>query len=177
MGRIKSVKTEPEELLKKQLWALGLRYRSRLRTPAGKADLVLWKRKLALYVDGCFWHGCPEHYVRPRSSTSFWDDKLIENVNRDRNQTLKLLSNGWTVIRVWEHQVREDLELVAASVFKAIKRGGPGSWPNWRVATVHASADDSDELRTLVELVGTAKRTERGPRRTAKVGRVIRERV
>jgi DNA mismatch endonuclease, patch repair protein len=175
MARIRSANTEPEVLLRKRLWSLGVRYRRRSSTPAGRADIAIASQRVAVYVDGCFWHGCPEHYVRPRSSTSRWEAKLIENVRRDRRQTLKLLEAGWTAIRVWEHQVRENLEATTELVLEAIRSRGPGYWPNWRVVHVSPPDDQRCELRTLEELVGTATRLERGRRQTAKVGRVVRE--
>ncbi len=61
-------------------------------------------------MDGCFWHGCPDHYVRPNSSTEFWSRKLRENVERDYRQTLKLEREGWAVLRFWEHEIFTDLE-------------------------------------------------------------------
>src|SRR4051794_9890751 len=113
MARIRAVDTEPEIQLRCELWRRGVRYRVEYRTPGGRADIALPARKIAIFIDGCFWHGCPEHYVRPRGPSEFWDRKLLENVTRDRRQTKGLLHAGWTPIRLWEHEVREDIETAA----------------------------------------------------------------
>src|SRR5436305_4641398 len=97
MARIRGKNTSPEMLLRRALWAAGLRYRVHYRTPAGRADIALVKVQLAIYIDGCFWHGCPDHYVRPRSQADFWAAKLAQNVERDRRQTLQLETSGWKV--------------------------------------------------------------------------------
>lgn len=175
MARIRRANTRPEELLRKRLWNLGFRYRTDAITPAGKADLVVASRKIAVFVDGCFWHGCPEHYVCPRTPNPHWARKLIENFARDCRQTEKLRRLGWTVIRVWEHQILEDLDACAAQVLAAVHRGGRGSWPEWRVTKVETDTSTGMELRTLRQLMDLQIRVERGPRSTAKLGRVVRE--
>lgn len=120
MSRIRGKNTSPEVLLRKALWARGIRYRLDYRTPAGRADFAIPGKKVAVFVDGCFWHGCPDHYVRPRTRTEFWAGKLQANVLRDRRQTLTLERDGWRVVRVWEHQVFENLEEVVDIVLAAI---------------------------------------------------------
>lgn len=90
MARIRGKDTAPELVIRRGLWKAGIRYRLQTKTPGGKADFVVPARKLALFVDGCFWHGCPEHYVRPRTSNPFLDSKLRENVDRDRRQSEQL---------------------------------------------------------------------------------------
>jgi DNA mismatch endonuclease (patch repair protein) len=94
--------------LRKAAWALGLRYRLHLRTPVGRADLKFTGKRLAVFVDGCFWHGCPAHYTRPRTRVGFWSKKLADNTARDRRQTAELESLGWTVLRIWECGVSAD---------------------------------------------------------------------
>lgn len=177
MSRILATKTEPEEILRSTLETLGLKIGLGRRTPAGKADLVLLGRKAAIFVDGCFWHGCPHHYVRPRSSTPFWDAKLAANVARDRRQTKKLRALGWNVIRLWEHEVKEKPIMSARKVLRAIRRGAPGRWPVWRVSRVIVSSDGDKEIRVLCQLLGSRSRFELSPRSTAKIGRVHRLRI
>ena len=80
--------TKPETLLRSALWRRGLRYRLEYKTEWGRPDLTFLGPKVAIFIDGCFWHGCPEHYVRPRTREAFWQKKLKENVNRDRRQIL-----------------------------------------------------------------------------------------
>ncbi len=85
MSRIRGGNTNPERIVARALWAAGLRYRLRLSRLAGRPDIVFTGARLAVFIDGCFWHGCPEHYVRPRSRSVFWRRKLRENVARFGN--------------------------------------------------------------------------------------------
>lgn len=72
---------------------------------AGKPDFVFPKRKLALFIDGCFWHGCPIHFVRPKTNCNFWDAKIGRNRQRDREVRQLLRKKGWQVLRIWEHDL------------------------------------------------------------------------
>ena len=171
MARIRSKDTSPEVRLRKALWARGRRYRVDSRTPAGRPDLVFPGQHFAVFVDGCFWHGCPDHYVRPRSRSDFWARKLRENVERDRRQTLALEACGWSVHRVWEHDIEERLEEVVAEVEAALQGGGPAAHRNsWRVVKVEPlDASGDHERRTMEELRNrAAKKVEVGPRSTQK---------
>lgn len=102
--------TQPERALRRALFARGLRYRvdHPVRTLAAarpiRPDVVFTRAKLAVFVDGCFWHDCPEHGTRPRSNSGYWDAKLARNVERDRRYDALLAEAGWTVIRIWEHE-------------------------------------------------------------------------
>jgi DNA mismatch endonuclease (patch repair protein) len=169
MARIKGKDTSPELRLRRALWAAGLRYRVHYRTPAGRADLALVKARIAIYLDGCFFHGCPEHYVRPRSRTDFWSAKLRGNVERDRRQTLTLEAAGWRVCRVWEHEVFEAL----ASIVDRIRQVAAGSTehgPAWRVIQADAiPGSDRLERWTLQDLRDpSCQRKTRRIRTTAK---------
>jgi len=73
----------------------------------GKPDFIFRKLAVALFVDGCFWHGCPRCYRRPKSNQRFWDAKVIQNRNRDRNVNRELRKLGWKVIRIWEHDLKK----------------------------------------------------------------------
>lgn len=112
MSRIKGKNTKPEIALRKALWALGLRYRLKSNLP-GRPDMVFRGKKLAVFVDGCFWHGCPEHYVPPKTNARFWKKKISENIARDRKVDKKLKDLGWTVFRVWEHEIMDDVSYCA----------------------------------------------------------------
>ena len=74
----------------------------------GKPDFVFPARKLAVFVDGCFWHGCPRCYRRPKTSRAYWDRKVIRNSQRDRRNFAVIRRKGWRVIRIWEHQLVDD---------------------------------------------------------------------
>jgi DNA mismatch endonuclease (patch repair protein) len=150
MGRIRSRDTEPETLLRAAQWARGLRYRLNARTPVGKADIVVPGQKLAVFIDGCFWHGCPDHYVRPRSRADFWAAKLLENTTRDIRQTAALEALGWRAVRVWEHDVHESLPAVVEEI---LIPAGPNGRLAWRVFQVDEhEADPKIERRHLREL-------------------------
>jgi DNA mismatch endonuclease (patch repair protein) len=169
MSRIRGANTRPERLLASELWARGLRYRLRTRTRWGRPDIVFGGRRVAVFVDGCFWHGCPEHYVRPRSRTAFWAAKLAENVCRDRAQTSVLESAGWTVLRYWEHDVFTRLAWVARQVARACAGGRIPQREAWRVLVAKAiSTHGVYERRTLVALRGARQRTARHRRHTRK---------
>lgn len=99
--------TDCEMAVRRALWSRGYRYRVNTR-PEGdfrrKADLVFRREKVAVFVDGCFWHLCPEHGQIPKSNSTWWERKLTGNRHRDAETTRFLTRNGWTVVRVWEHE-------------------------------------------------------------------------
>lgn len=107
MARVRSRDTGPETVLRRALWAEGLRYRVRLALP-GTPDLVFPRARVAVFVDGCFWHGCPSHYTAPEANSEFWEAKLKRNQLRDRRVNRLLAESGWRVVRVWEHEVAAD---------------------------------------------------------------------
>lgn len=76
----------------------------------GKPDFVFPKRKLAVFVDGCFWHGCPLHATRPKQNARFWSEKIARNQARDRLVTRRLRARGWRVLRIWEHELTKKHE-------------------------------------------------------------------
>lgn len=119
MANIRGRDTSPEMLLRKALWQNGFRFRVNFRVVGIRPDIVFTARKLVVFVDGCFWHGCPQHYVMPRTRPEFWSDKLETNTRRDRKQTVGLMENGWRVLRFWEHEIETDLARVAMDVANA----------------------------------------------------------
>jgi DNA mismatch endonuclease (patch repair protein) len=103
--------TRPELALRSELHRRGLRYRIDARPVEGlrcRADIVFRRQKVAIFVDGCFWHGCPEHGTSPQTNASYWSAKIARNVERDRLNEAKLSDAGWVVIRVWEHELPTD---------------------------------------------------------------------
>lgn len=111
MSRIKGKNTGPELRLRKALWNRGVRYRLDLRIP-GKPDMVFPKRRVAVFIDGCFWHGCPAHGVKPKTNAIFWKDKIERNQRRDNLVNAELQRQGWRVLRFWEHEVEESIQVV-----------------------------------------------------------------
>lgn len=153
MRRIRGRDTDPELALRKALWRQGLRYRLQYKTPSGRPDLTFVGARVAVYVDGCFWHGCPDHYVAPRSSVGFWHKKLRDNVDRDRRQTLALELENWTVLRFWEHEIYTDIDRVVEVIRRAVIGGDPVGLPQWRVVSIVAVDPEHDlEERRLEAL-------------------------
>lgn len=117
--------TQPELRVRRLLHAAGLRYRIDVRPdPAvrGRADIVFNRRRIVVFIDGCFWHGCPVHAVQPKSNTTYWAPKLARNRERDLEVTAALLSRGWTVLRFWEHEPAD-----------SIARKTIDAWNRWEV--------------------------------------------
>ena len=107
MSKQKSRDTGIEMALRKTLYAAGLRYRVHRRPVKGirrEADVVFIRARVAVFVDGCFWHGCPEHASWPRNNAQFWRDKIETNMRRDLDTDARLREQGWLPIRVWEHE-------------------------------------------------------------------------
>jgi DNA mismatch endonuclease, patch repair protein len=123
LGRVRSNDTALELRFRKTLWAEGLRYRLRLKLP-GSPDLVFLRARLVVFIDGCFWHGCPEHYRRPPTNVDFWRQKVERNMARDRRVDQELAELGWAVLRVWEHEITKDLPGAVARTVEAVC--GPG---------------------------------------------------
>jgi DNA mismatch endonuclease (patch repair protein) len=99
--------TRPELAVRSAVHALGLRYRVAARPIVGvrrSADLVFRRRRVAVFVDGCYWHGCPDHFVLPRTNAAYWTAKIERNRARDAETDALLADAGWTVVRVWEHE-------------------------------------------------------------------------
>jgi DNA mismatch endonuclease (patch repair protein) len=116
--------TAPEVLLRKLLHASGLRYRVGLPVPGMKRrtiDVAFPKAKVAVFVDGCFWHSCPQHATFPAANKDWWAQKLAGNVTRDAATTAHLEEQGWRVIRVWEHEAPAE---VALRVEAALRQTG-----------------------------------------------------
>jgi DNA mismatch endonuclease (patch repair protein) len=112
--------TRPEIAVRSAVHALGLRFRKHMAPLPGlrcHADLVFASRRVAVFIDGCFWHGCPDHGVSPTTNSSYWQAKLGGNVKRDRRNDAALADAGWTVVRIWEHESPQEAALrIAAAV-------------------------------------------------------------
>ena len=100
--------TRPELALRSELHRRGYRYRidkKPLETLRCRADIVFRRQKVAVFVDGCFWHGCPDHGTNPKTNAPYWSAKIARNMERDRLNDAELREAGWTVVRVWEHEL------------------------------------------------------------------------
>jgi len=130
MSRLGQRDTTPELALRSELHHRGLRYRVDRQPVPGirtRADLVFPREKVAVYVDGCFWHGCPDHGTMPKANADFWGPKLARNQERDREISEALAVEDWTVVRIWEHEDHLDAaDLVERLVLENRRGGAPG---------------------------------------------------
>ncbi|MBC6466656.1 very short patch repair endonuclease [Actinomadura alba] len=114
--------TKPELALRRAVHALGLRYRVSARPlPAVRrtADLIFTRAKVAVFLDGCFWHGCPDHHTKSAINAAYWADKVVKNRARDRETDGLLKAAGWVAVRIWEHEDPGEAALKVASVVRA----------------------------------------------------------
>lgn len=114
--------TKPELELRRELARRGMRFRLQRKVPGNNRrtiDIAFTRVRLAVYVDGCFWHGCPQHHVRPKANAEWWDWKIGRNQDRDRDTDRELRAAGWVVERIWEHEI---IELAADTVQAAYVR-------------------------------------------------------
>ena len=113
--------TRPEMQVRRAVHALGLRYRVDARPLANlnrRADLVFIRAKVAVFVDGCYWHGCPAHGTTAKTNSAYWGPKIQRNRERDAETNRLLRAAGWVVLRVWEH---EDTDDVAALIMETVR--------------------------------------------------------
>jgi len=125
MARVRSRDTDAELVLRRALWHAGLRYRVLVRELPGTPDLVFMRARVAIFIDGCFWHGCPIHYREPKRNSWFWKEKLVRNQARDCRVDSELSEMGWAVVRLWEHDIYEDANELAARLKTTIHSLAP----------------------------------------------------
>lgn len=120
MARIKGRDTRPELLLRQALWRRGLRYRVHKRVEGVRPDVVFIRARLAIFVDGCFFHACPLHGKHPVTNSEYWQRKLARNVERDAENNRALQEAGWRVLRLWEHEIMDDVDAAASRVAESL---------------------------------------------------------
>ena len=121
MRAVRSRDTHPERALRRALWAAGVRgWRCHWRAAPGKPDLAWPGKRVAVFVDGAFWHGHPDRYW-PGRSGDYWDEKIERNRARDRRTNAELLEGGWALIRLWDFEVLEDPAGSAAKVIDLVE--------------------------------------------------------
>jgi len=150
--------TKPELALRHALHRLGYRYRKdyRLDLDSGRRvrpDIVFTARKVAVFVDGCFWHACPEHGSKPRANEWYWSPKLVKNVERDRVNDAALILAGWTVVRLWEHVPLDEAIATVVTTLAASHAIGPPPEPTplpvaWQTLGHHARVLAVDASRS-----------------------------
>lgn len=127
MAKVRQTGTNAELALRREMFRIGLRYRvgyEVLKKPRRVADVAFPGRKIAVFVDGCFWHGCPEHATWPKRNAEFWRQKIEANRQRDMDTNDRLRSLGWRVLRFWSHESpSEAAKIVACTVALADSNG------------------------------------------------------
>ncbi|KYF96095.1 very short patch repair endonuclease [Sorangium cellulosum] len=127
MQRVRQKNTSAESAIRSELHALGLRYRIQvpvLTKPRRVADVAFVGPRVAVFVDGCFWHGCPQHATWPKQNADFWRAKILANQERDRDTDARLRADGWEVVRVWAHERPNEAALRIAEVVRGRKAKG-----------------------------------------------------
>lgn len=138
--------TAPEVRLRSAVHRLGLRYRVGVRpvpTLRRSADLVFFKAKVAVFLDGCFWHGCSEHYTAPAANSAFWAEKVRTNRARDRETDRVLTEAGWQVLRFWEH---DDPSIAAALVREEVQRRAATSGRERGISGLREAGQPADHV-------------------------------
>lgn len=120
MGAIRA-QSKLENLFSKALWRRGLRFRKNVRKLRGTPDIAIQKYKVVIFVDSCFWHGCPVHFKRPKSNQEFWDAKIARNRERDKEVDAHYIGKGWHIRRIWEHEIRRNLDETADSALEFVQ--------------------------------------------------------
>ncbi|MFF8530528.1 very short patch repair endonuclease [Streptomyces sp. NPDC015532] len=130
MSRQASKNTNAELAVRRLLHAAGLRYRVEYPVPGmarRRIDVAFTRARVAVLIDGCFWHGCPEHATRPKANAEWWREKLDRNMARDRETTEHLVAQKWVVLRFWEHETPEEVTArVAATVRRRLAERSKG---------------------------------------------------
>lgn len=122
MSRIRGSDTSFEERFRKNLWKEGLRYRKNVKKLVGKPDLYFSRKKLVVFLDSCFWHGCREHCRMPCSNVEYWEKKIDRNKKRDKEVTKYYKRNGFTIIRIWEHELKNDFDEITKKVVSEVNK-------------------------------------------------------
>ena len=124
MARIRKTDSSPERILRTYLRRASVRYRTYGNLP-GTPDIIIRASKLAVFVHGCFWHGCPHHYRTPQSNVKYWSAKLQRNRARDRTNARRIRALGWRTAVVWECQVNRSPRLVVERLLRRLEREAP----------------------------------------------------
>lgn len=121
MQAIRSI-SKLESIVSKELWNKGYRFRRNTKDLFGKPDISIKKYKIVIFIDSCFWHQCPIHGNMPKTNVEYWKPKLERNVERDKEVDEYYKQKGWNIKRIWEHEVKKDLEKVVIEVAEFIDK-------------------------------------------------------
>lgn len=122
MQNIRSKETKMEVRVRKELWERGIRYRKNVKDLPGNPDIAIKKYKIVVFLDSCFFHGCPLHFVMPATNQPYWEKKITRNIERDQEINLYYKNKGWSILRFWEHETKkENINNVIDSIFQTIQ--------------------------------------------------------
>jgi len=122
MSKVKGKDTKLEIEFRKELWKVGLRYRKNVTKMLGKPDLYFPGKKIVVFLDSCFWHGCREHCRMPNSNIKYWEKKIERNKKRDKEVTKYYENNGFKIIRIWEHEIKENFNRTVKNTIYQINK-------------------------------------------------------
>jgi len=122
MQSIRSSHTKLEEVITKELWNRGIRFRKNVKNLYGKPDIAIKKYKVVIFIDSCFWHGCELHGNMPETNQEYWRKKLIRNKQRDIEVTEYYLRKGWYILRIWEHEINSDPQSTIQKIIDHIQK-------------------------------------------------------
>jgi len=120
MPRIRSENTGPELIIRRLLKKEGLKFKTGYKLK-GKPDIIFSEHKTAVFIDGCFWHGCKKHRTFPQTRKNFWKEKINRNMQRDKDINRHYKKDGWKILRIWEHEIKKDAEKAAGKIVKFLK--------------------------------------------------------
>jgi DNA mismatch endonuclease, patch repair protein len=120
MQAVKSSKTGLESELTHTLWHQGMRFRRNVRSLPGAPDIAIKKYHFVVFIDSCFWHGCPVHFRLPETNREYWQTKIEKTRERDVDTNEYYASHDWTIVRVWEHDLRYDKQRVMDAITNAL---------------------------------------------------------
>lgn len=148
--------TKPELAVRHAAHALGLRYQVDARPLAGlnrRADLVFTRAKVAVFVDGCYWHGCPEHATTPKANAAYWGPKISRNRSRDAETDQRLRDAGWVPLRIWEHEDASEAAQRIANLVRE-RRGTFGRRSRFPLQVTRGSRSSPQADRTIASRIG-----------------------
>ena len=122
MQAVKNQNTRLENSVTKYLWQQGYRFRKNVKNLEGKPDIAIKKYKLVIFIDSCFWHKCPTHYKDPATNIEFWKNKIERNQKRDLQVTEYYKSKKWHILRIWEHELKNDFKKTMNKVINFIEK-------------------------------------------------------
>ncbi len=121
MSKIRHKDSKIEVAFRKRLWAEGFRYSKNSTKYFGKPDIAMPKYKTVIFVDSCFWHGCKKHGSIPVTRSKFWTEKIIKNKTRDKKVSRYYRECGWSTLRIWEHDILKNKEIILSQIIKILK--------------------------------------------------------